>query len=83
MAIRTARRVYSSIGERLRRVGCDPLAGRQYVSLSRKLALMTVSIVASTTEAPRRLFTSRDRLVSVPTRILDFPEDVLPLEGQF
>ena len=39
MAIRTARDVYSAIGQRLRRVDCDPVAGRQYVPLAAKLRL--------------------------------------------
>ncbi len=81
MAIRTARRVYSSIGQRLRRVDCDPLAGRQYVPLSRKLVLLTASIVASMTELPTRLSRGSGSAVSVPTRVLSFPDDVLPLEA--
>jgi 15-cis-phytoene synthase len=39
LAIRTARLVYSSIGDELRRRGCDPRVGRVFVPTHRKLAL--------------------------------------------
>jgi len=39
LAIRTARLVYSSIGDELRARGCDPRVGRVFVTTPRKLAL--------------------------------------------
>jgi 15-cis-phytoene synthase len=39
LAIRTARLVYSSIGDELRVCGCDPRIGRVFVTTRRKLAL--------------------------------------------
>lgn len=78
MAIRTARSVYSSIGQRVRRVGCDPTAGRQYVPLGKKLVLMTSSILTSLVVAPWHLLGGRP--VSGPERVLSFPNDILPLE---
>jgi len=77
MSIRTARSVYSAIGGRLRRVGCDPLAGRQYVPLGRKLALMASAMLRSA----GALFdtAARGHPVSIPSRVLNFPDEVLPL----
>ena len=75
MSIRTARSVYAAIGGRLERVGCNPLAGRQYVPLGRKLALMTAAVLASLGAARK----GRDRPVSIPSRVLTFPDELLPL----
>ena len=77
MSIRTARSVYSAIGGRLRKVGCDPLAGRQYVPLGSKLALMVLAMARSASGP----FAAglRQGPVSIPGRILTFPDEVLPL----
>ncbi len=78
MAIRTARKVYSSIGIRLASVRFDPVAGRAYVPLGRKLVLASVSILAGSLDGPRRVFFDRGRRPAVPTRVLAFPEDIPP-----
>ncbi len=77
MSIRTARSVYSAIGDRLRRVGCDPLAGRQYVPLGRKLVLMASSVMRSVGGGLVSL--GRSGPVSIPERVLEFPDEVLTL----
>ena len=53
-AIRAARRVYSAIGDRLRRNGCDVLAGRVFTSRAEKLALVARAVACSVAEAPLR-----------------------------
>lgn len=78
VSIRTARRVYSAIGSRVRRQQCDPLAGRAFVPLSGKLALMAGSVARGVLGAPRRIASGRARL---PEAVLHYPDDVLPLEG--
>lgn len=55
LSIRAARLVYSAIGERIRRAGCDPLAGRAIVPPVAKLALVLRAMAASAVDAPRRL----------------------------
>jgi phytoene synthase len=80
MSIRTARSVYSAIGDRLRRVGCDPLAGRQYVPRGRKLGLMTASILRSAGGVLGGA--ARGRPVSIPKRVLTFPDEILPLSQE-
>jgi phytoene synthase len=79
MAIRTARTVYSSIGGRVRRVDCDPLAGRAFVSLPRKLALAMVSVATSSADLPVRAVRLEVGGASTPARLVSFPEDVLPI----
>ncbi|MEM7417256.1 MAG: phytoene/squalene synthase family protein [Gemmatimonadota bacterium] len=78
VSIRTARSVYSAIGVRVRAQECDPLAGRAFVSMSGKLLLMGRSIGRSLLDLPGRVGSSPTR---PPTRVLDYPRDVLPLEG--
>ena len=79
MAIRTARTVYSSIGGRVRRVDCDPLAGRAFVPLPRKLALAMVSVATSSADLPVRAVRLEVGGASTPARLVSFPEDVLPV----
>lgn len=55
LAVRSARRVYSAIGDRVRSQGCDPLAGRAVVSGGRKLALVAVSMAETLCAAPQAL----------------------------
>jgi phytoene synthase len=77
LAIRTARRVYAAIGERIRARGCDPLAGRAWVSTGGKLALAGRAVAASAWGAPRMLRRSGARLE--PPRREVRAEQVLPL----
>lgn len=79
LAIRTARRVYSSIGERVRRAGCDPLAGRAFVPLTGKLALAAGAAAASGVDLPLRLARLEIGGASAPAKLVSFPEDVLPV----
>lgn len=52
LAVSSARRIYSAIGERVRAQGCHPLAGRAVVSGGRKLALVALSLSATLRAAP-------------------------------
>jgi phytoene synthase len=79
MAIRTARTVYSSIGARVRRVDCDPTAGRAFVPLPSKLALALTSVATSSADLPRRALRLQIGGASTPARLVSFPEDVLPV----
>jgi phytoene synthase len=78
MAIRTARKVYSSIGGRLESVRYDPLAGRAYVPLGRKLVLASVSILAGSLDGPRRVLFDGSRRLVIPKPVLVFPADIPP-----
>ncbi len=82
LAIRTARRVYSSIGSRLAQLGHDPLAPRAVVSRGTKVRLTSSSVLVSVLELPARMrqgaVAGPERPV-VPTRPIVFPEDVLPV----
>lgn len=79
MAIRGARLVYSAIGGRIRRVGCDPLAGRAIVPFSHKLVLMVGAVTASVGDVPGRIMRPAGRSLAPPTAVARFPHDVLPL----
>jgi 15-cis-phytoene synthase len=57
-AVRTARRVYSRIGDEVRAQGCDPLAGRAIVSTRRKL-LAAGRAALATVLSPAALVGSR------------------------
>jgi phytoene synthase len=81
LSIRTARKVYSSIGAMVKKGGSDPLAGRAYVPTSRKILLAAGALAISIAEIPTRTLAmarSRSRIAS-PSRCLTFPEDVLPV----
>lgn len=79
MAIRTARTVYSSIGARVRGADCDPLAGRAFVPLPRKLALALTSVATSGADLPLRAMRLEVGGTSTPDCLVNFPEDVLPV----
>lgn len=79
LAIRTARVVYSSIGDRIRQQGCDPLAGRAWVSSADKLLLATGAVARCMTDLPGRIFSTDGSALAPPTRIARFPADILPL----
>jgi 15-cis-phytoene synthase len=55
LAVRSARHIYSAIGDRVRAQGCDPLAGRAVVSGGRKLSLVAVSMVETLCASPSAL----------------------------
>jgi len=77
LSIHTARMVYSAIGERVRRAGCDPLAGRAFVPLKRKLVLVAGAL-------GRTLSGHRAGVAGVnaaPLNRVSFPEDIMPVEG--
>ena len=57
LSVRTARRVYSAIGERVRAQGCDPLAGRAWVSGAAKLGMVARSVGAFASQVPHHLRT--------------------------
>ena len=83
LAVRSARRIYSTIGKRIQRQDCDVTLGRAYVSKSHKLRLVSSALAASLFEAPRRLFAaekSYDALRSCPP--LKYPDDILPLRSE-
>ena len=74
LAIRAARRVYSAIGDRIRRAGCDPLAGRAFVSTGAKLWLILGALSSSVVEVPGRLARSGEPDPSPPGAVLGFPD---------
>jgi phytoene synthase len=78
LSVRTARRVYSEIGNRVRRQECDPRAGRAIVPRSRKLALVAGASAAAFSEIPRRMIAGTAG-TSAPQREIHFPTDVLPV----
>jgi phytoene synthase len=76
LSIRTARNVYSAIGQRVRRAGCDPLAGRAIVPLRQKLLLVAAAL--------GRSFDGRGAASGTAAslaRCVAFPEDVMPVES--
>jgi phytoene synthase len=74
IAVATARRVYSSIGDQLIRRGCDVTRGRVFVPTSKKLWCVARAALDAS-------FAPRSKLPesTLPLRSLRFPEDVLPL----
>jgi phytoene synthase len=83
MAIRGARLVYSAIGGRIRRVRCDPLAGRAIVPFPHKLVLMARAATASVGAVPTRILRPTGRSPAPPSAVARFPHDVLPLAPGF
>jgi phytoene synthase len=73
LSIRTARMVYSAIGTRVRRAGCDPLAGRAIVPLRQKLVLVAGALARSLA-GPRA-----GGGTSAPVRCVAYPDDVMPV----
>jgi phytoene synthase len=78
LSVRTARRVYSEIGARVRAQDCDPRAGRAIVPRSRKLGLAAGALTASVVEIPARL-QAGSAATAAPRSELHFPADVLPV----
>jgi phytoene synthase len=76
LAVRTARAVYSEIGQQIRARRCDVTRGRAVVSTGRKLALLGRAVALSSLELPRRL--ALPRLELTVDRLPRFPEDILP-----
>jgi phytoene synthase len=77
LAVRTARLVYSRIGRRIERSGCDVFAGRMYVPRHAKLRLLARAVAEAGAEAPTRL---RHGFDSIPlSKVVRFPNDVLPV----
>ena len=74
-AIRTARLVYSTIGDRIARQGHDVGAGRAFVPTTRKLSLVARSLAESIISLPSRAF--RRSPPQIPTRLLEYPAAVL------
>ena len=75
VAVRTARKVYSAIGERIRQQGCDPLAGRAWVNGSGKLRMAAKVLLQSIPALAGKAFTSAPP-VKHPERVVR-AEDVL------
>ena len=80
MAVRAARQIYAQIGHQLARHGFDPLAGRTIVPAWRKAWLAAVAGAAQLAGAPAAIgHRIGGRPPRSPTRVLRFPDDVLPL----
>jgi phytoene synthase len=77
LAVRTARLVYSRIGDQIAAHGHDVFAGRMFVPRRNKLGLLVRAVAEAGTEAPSRL---RREFSCVPlSTIVRFPTDVLPV----
>jgi phytoene synthase len=77
LAVRTARLVYSRIGDQIAAHGHDVFAGRMFVPRRKKLRLLVRAVAEEGTEAPSRL---RREFFCVPlSTIVRFPTDVLPV----
>lgn len=76
-AVRAARLVYSRIGSRLRRRGCDVFAGRAFVPTWHKLLLVGRAGLAALAELPGRALHRAP--AAIPSRVSRFPNDVLPV----
>lgn len=72
LSIRTARRVYAEIGERVRAKGCDPWKGRAIVPNREKIRLAAGALVQSLWEMPRRWW--RPVTLQIPRVKLRFPD---------
>lgn len=75
LAIRTARRVYAAIGDRIRASGCDVFAGRAVVPPRHKIGLAAASAGRALLELPARTLRPHRRVAI--QRIVRFPDDVL------
>lgn len=73
LAVATARRVYSSIGQGVLRQGADVTAGRVVVSRARKLCCVARALLDATLTRGPALRSQQNAL-----RVLRFPDDVLP-----
>lgn len=79
-SIRTASRVYSAIGRRVERNGCDVTRGRAMVPTRAKLFLAALSFFGSAEDLPARLRLARERREVRDVQALRFREVLLPLE---
>jgi phytoene synthase len=73
LAVRTARLVYAAIGDRVRRQGCHPLAGRAVVPAAEKLQLVARALGQTVASAPGNLWSPEPRRPKVewtPTRLV-------------
>lgn len=77
LGVRTARLVYSAIGDRIAAREYDALTGRAFVPLPRKLGLLAKAAALSAAAAPSRLG-SRFRAAKINTQ-LRYPDDIVPL----
>ena len=77
LSVRTARLVYSRIGQRIERSGCSVFAGRTYVPGRMKLGLVLRALAEAGAEAPGRLRRGFSR--APLSQVVRFPADVLPL----
>lgn len=76
-SVRTARLVYSRIGERIEHNGCNVFAGRMFVPTPTKLRLVARALAAAGAELPSRI---RGGFSRVPlSNVVRFPADVLPV----
>ena len=78
LSIRTARVVYSEIGERIQAQECDPLAGRAFVSGGEKVIMALGSVANSIADLPNRMVRGR-MPARKPGAVLRFPDGILPL----
>ena len=77
LSVRTARLVYSRIGERIESNGCNVFAGRMYVPARSKIKLVARAMVEAGAEVPARV---RGGFSQVPlSNVVRFPADVLPV----
>ncbi|MEO8702184.1 MAG: phytoene/squalene synthase family protein [Kofleriaceae bacterium] len=68
LAVRAASRVYSAIGTRILKTGCDVTAGRAVVPSAHKLALVARAMVRTFAGWPARAFAGP---VHIPTRTIE------------
>ncbi len=80
LAVRSARRIYSAIGRRVERQGCDVTRGRAVVPLRTKLLLVSVALLQAAGEIPRRVLRPTRQLSLTGVPVVRFPADVLPLQ---
>ncbi|MFC1641953.1 phytoene/squalene synthase family protein [Myxococcota bacterium] len=78
LAVRTARLVYSAIGDELHRTDCDVFASRAVVPPRRKIQLLGQACLTTAAKIPGRL--GHPFQASRLQHELRFPQDVLPLE---
>lgn len=81
IGVRTARLVYSGIGDVLRARGCDPLLGRAYVSTRRKLWLALRAALRTWAELPARYWRSGSSRPATPETTIEDMGEVLWLRG--
>lgn len=78
LAVRTARRIYAAIGDRIAARGHDVLSGRVVVSRRRKLLLLVSAICESLFALPAHVRRPFERVPLESASPLRFPDIVLP-----